>query len=58
MSSKRRLKRFREGKNSLYDEHKHNNRKATPGRKIQCINLKDEDGNYIGRTRFIRHSLL
>lgn len=56
MSSKRRLKRFHEGKNSLYDEHKHNNRKATPGRKIQCINLKDEDGSYTGRTRFIRHS--
>ena len=55
MSSKRRLKRFREGKNSLYDAHKHNSRKATLGRKIQRINLKDEDGNYTGRTRFVRH---
>lgn len=56
MSQRRNKKRYYDGKNNLFGSKRNNCRKTTTGRKNQYVQLKDEDGNYTGRTRLIRHN--
>lgn len=49
MSRNRNYKRFLEGKNSMFDAHKHNNRKTNKGRWNQYVPLEN------GKTKRIQH---